>query len=119
MTSVAAIISPFCREDPLQRIARGAFCCALCPPRFHIADETLAPALMRGPMRCELEHLAALNGYEETESAHLQSQVRLLPYQRYCALPAPARFIPEIDALFGVPACQGMAKSGIDTGIHP
>jgi tRNA nucleotidyltransferase (CCA-adding enzyme) len=108
-------VSPAFSEDPLRvlRVARFA-------ARFHAQGFTIAPdtlALMRKMTKDgELEHLTPERVWKEIERVLLGPTPQIFfEVLRECG--ALAVLLPEVDALYGVPAPERWHPE-VDTGLH-
>ncbi|HAZ53899.1 MAG TPA: multifunctional CCA addition/repair protein, partial [Franconibacter helveticus] len=108
-------VSPAFAEDPLRVLRVARFAARYAHLNFRIAPETLE--LMRDMAHNgELAHLTPERVWKETENAltSRNPQVFFMVLRECDALKV---LIPELDALFGVPAPEKWHPE-IDTGIH-
>ncbi|MDR1530340.1 MAG: multifunctional CCA addition/repair protein [Burkholderiales bacterium] len=105
-------VSPAFSEDPLRVLRVARFAARL---DFDVADETME--LMRNIVESgELEALVAERMWQETARALMaQKPSRFLQVLRACG--ALAVWMPEVDALYGVPQ-KPEYHPEIDAGIH-
>ncbi|MBS0193891.1 MAG: multifunctional CCA addition/repair protein [Proteobacteria bacterium] len=108
-------VSPAFVEDPLRVLRAARFMARFAPLGFRIAPET--QELMRAMVADgEIDHLVPERVWQELSRALVEAQPSaFLSTLRDCG--ALVRILPEVDALFGVPA-RAEFHPEIDTGIH-
>ncbi|MBS0213598.1 MAG: multifunctional CCA addition/repair protein [Proteobacteria bacterium] len=102
-------------EDPVRVLRAARFMARLAPLGFSVVPETLL--LMRAMVaEGEIDHLVPERVWQELSRALVEARPSaFLSTLRDCG--ALARVLPEVDALFGVPARVEFHPE-VDTGIH-
>jgi len=108
-------VSPAFAEDPLRVLRVARFAARYAPLGFQVADETLA--LMRELSESgELSALTPERSWKEISRALMEPRPDVfIQVLRDCG--ALKAFLPEVDALFGVPQPEAHHPE-IDTGAH-
>ena len=108
-------VSPAFAEDPLRVLRVARFAARYAPLGFRVADETLA--LMRQIAESgELAALTAERSWKEVSRALMEPRPEVfIEVLRNCG--ALAAWLPEVDALFGVPQ-TATHHPEVDTGVH-
>ncbi|WP_374323003.1 multifunctional CCA addition/repair protein [Aquipseudomonas alcaligenes] len=108
-------VSPAFAEDPLRVLRVARFAARYAPLGFRVAEETLA--LMRQIAESgELAALTAERSWKEVSRALMEPRPEVfIEVLRACG--ALAAWLPEVDALFGVPQ-TATHHPEIDTGVH-
>ncbi len=108
-------VSPAFAEDPLRVLRVARFAARYAPLGFRVAEETLA--LMRQIAESgELAALTAERSWKEVSRALMEPRPEVfIEVLRACD--ALAAWLPEVDALFGVPQ-TATHHPEVDTGVH-
>ena len=108
-------VSPAFAEDPLRVLRVARFAARYAPLGFQVADETLA--LMRELSESgELSALTPERSWKEISRALMEPRPDVfIQVLRDCG--ALKAFLPEVDALFGVPQPEAHHPE-VDTGVH-
>jgi tRNA nucleotidyltransferase (CCA-adding enzyme) len=106
-------VGPAFAEDPVRVLRIARFAARF--PDFHVAEETLA--LMRAmAQNGEVDHLVPERVWQEFSRGLMEARPsRMIALLHECG--ALARFLPELDRLFGVPQ-PAEHHPEIDTGVH-
>lgn len=108
-------VSPAFVEDPVRVLRVARFAARYYHLGFHLADET-RQLIYQMQKQGELRHLVAERVWQEwRRSLEEPNPEQFIKVLRHCG--ALAEILPEIDALFGVPASKHYHPE-VDTGVH-